>query len=352
MSKHISGIQQVGIGIPDVHQAWKWYRENLAIDVPIFEEAATADLMLPYTGGEPHDRHAILALSMQGGGGFEIWQYTSRTPVGPDFKPQLGDLGIFICKIKSNNIDKAFAHLSSNNATISSSVHSNPQGKKHFFVQDPYGNVFEIEEFEDFYKNDLKPTGGVSGVGVGVSNMDESIVFYSDVFGYSNVVYDETDTFKDLEGVEGGSDRMRRVLLKHPEKRKGAFSEMLGPSSIELFQLVQKQPKKIFEDRFWGDLGYIHLCFDVTDMASLKEECERAGHPFTVDSANSFDMGEAAGHFTYTEDPDGTLIEFVETHKIPILKKIGWYLNLKKRDPKKALPKWMLGSLALNRKKD
>jgi hypothetical protein len=62
-------------------------------------------------------------------------------------------------------------------------------------------------------------------------------------------------------------------------------------------------------------------------------------------------MGEAAGHFTYIEDPDGTLIEFVETHKIPILKKIGWYLNLRKRNPKKALPKWMLSALRFSRVK-
>ena len=63
-------------------------------------------------------------------------------------------------------------------------------------------------------------------------------------------------------------------------------------------------------------------------------------------------MGEAAGHFAYIEDPDGTLIEFVETHKIPILKKIGWYLDLTKRDALKPLPRWMLKSMGLNRKKD
>ena len=53
-------------------------------------------------------------------------------------------------------------------------------------------------------------------------------------------------------------------------------------------------------------------------------------------------MGEAAGHFSYIEDPDGTLIEFVETHKVPILKKIGWYLDLRKRDPNKSLPDWIV----------
>jgi hypothetical protein len=56
-------------------------------------------------------------------------------------------------------------------------------------------------------------------------------------------------------------------------------------------------------------------------------------------------MGEANGHFTYIEDPDGTLIEFVETFRIPILKKFGIYLNLEGRDDSKPLPGWILKCL-------
>jgi hypothetical protein len=41
----------------------------------------------------------------------------------------------------------------------------------------------------------------------------------------------------------------------------------------------------------------------------------------------------------------------VETKKIPILKKLGWYLDLRKRPMEKPLPKWMLKSMGLNRKK-
>ena len=37
--------------------------------------------------------------------------------------------------------------------------------------------------------------------------------------------------------------------------------------------------------------------------------------------------------FTYIEDPDGTLIEFVETHKVPIAKKFGLFVDMIKRDP-------------------
>jgi hypothetical protein len=87
-------------------------------------------------------------------------------------------------------------------------------------------------------------------------------------------------------------------------------------------------------------------------MRHLKQECEEKGFPFTVDSAkksDSFDMGEAAGHFSYIEDPDGTLIEFVETHKVPILKKLGIYVNMKKRDPRKNLPDWLVKGVRFNR---
>ena len=68
-------------------------------------------------------------------------------------------------------------------------------------------------------------------------------------------------------------------------------------------QFSKKTPKKLFHNRYWGDPGFIHLCFDVQGMDALKEECESKGYPFTVDSASSFDMGEAAGRFTYIEDP-------------------------------------------------
>jgi hypothetical protein len=63
-------------------------------------------------------------------------------------------------------------------------------------------------------------------------------------------------------------------------------------------------------------------------------------------------MGEASGHISYIEDPDGTLIEFVETHKIPIVKKIGWYLTIGKNNPEKRLPPWLLKMLKFNRVKD
>jgi hypothetical protein len=92
-------------------------------------------------------------------------------------------------------------------------------------------------------------------------------------------------------------------------------------------------------------------------MSSLEAKCNSMGFPFTVDSSikqdevNTFTMGEASGHFTYIEDCDGTLIEFVETIKIPLIKKLGINLNLNNFKPEKPIPDWMLKALRFGRVK-
>lgn len=352
MEKIISGIQQIGIGIPDVYKATEWYRKHFGMDIKVFEDAATADLMLPYTGGKPHDRTAILTLNMKGGGGFEIWQYTSRTPVAADFDFMMGDLGINCAKIKSIDVPGSYMEMKSAGLEVLSPLEHNPAGDYNFFVRDLYGNIFNVVKGQEFFKKRTPSrTGGVVGAVIGSTNIEKSRELYSDVLGYDELVYDSTGSFNDFKDLPGGEETFRRVLLRHSKPRKGGFSQLFGPTEIELIEVKERTPRKLFENRYWGDLGFIHLCFDVQGMDALKTELEAKGFPFTVDSANSFDMGEAAGRFTYVEDPDGTLIEFVETHKVPIMKKIGWYIDMTKRDPKKNLPNWMISALRFSRMK-
>ena len=351
----ISGIQQLGIGVSNVAEAWKWYRKYLGMDIKVFEESATAALMLPYTGGAPQKRHAVLALNLSGGGGFEIWQYTERVPQPPKFIPALGDLGIFAAKIKSRDVRKTHDYFTSENLKVSP-VTKDPDGRVHFFLTDPYNNIFQIIESDNWFADEKKNTGSVYGVLVGVSDIDKAMKVYSDILGYDKVVFDTKSMFPDLAFLKGGDATFRRVLLKSSKPRLGAVARMFGESEIELVQVEGRTPRKIFEGRFWGDLGFIHLCYDIQGMHALRAGCAERGFPFTVDSASnlgeSFDMGEAAGHFSYIEDPDGTLIEFVETHKVPILKKFGWYLNLRKRNPEKFLPNFIIKALGMNRVKD
>ncbi len=345
----ISGIQQVGVGTVDFRKSWNWFIDMFGIDVKILEDDTVAERMLPYTGGQPHKRHACIAVNLQGGGGFEIWQYSERKPEPIPFAVGIGDLGVFAAKLNCRNVPAFHQEIAAKWEGVSP-VSTLPDGTPCFWVKDLYGNWFQVVQTDYLYLDQHRLTGGMGGTLVGVTDMERSVAFYRDIFGYDTVKYDQTGVFEDWAALPGAGEHYRRVLLTTSHPRVGAFSELMGPDCIELVQALDRGPRKIFEGRYWGDPGFIQICYDVSGMRALGKFCAEKGHPFTVDSCPgdvSFDMGDASGHFTYIEDPDGTLIEFVETHKIPVVKKLGWFIDMKKRDPRKPLPKFLLRMIGL-----
>jgi catechol 2,3-dioxygenase-like lactoylglutathione lyase family enzyme len=354
-SKIISGIQQIGIGVENLEESWAWYRKYFGMDICVFKERAVAEYMLHYTEGVPRERYAVLAMNMQGGGGFEVWQHTGKKPQPPKEQLSIGDLGINICKMKTADLYQSFEFFEKNKLQLISPILQDPVGIKHFFIKDPYGNIFQFLEDSFVFMTDNKMNGGTYGAVIGVSSIEKSLEVYRDILQYETIVYDKTGVFEDFRSLKGGEKQMRRVLLRHSKDRKGAFAPLMGPTQIELVQVLNESRSSVFEGRMWGDPGYIHLCFDVSGFDALRAECEQKGYPFTVDSTitldKPFDMGDAAGNFSYISDPDGTPIEFVETRKVPIMKKLGLYIKLYNRNPEKSLPQWMLKALRFQRVK-
>lgn len=353
--KVICGVQQVGIGVRSVEEAWPWYKDVFGVDIKILGSEGVAERMLPYTGGKPQPRYAILVINLRGGGGFEIWEPKGRELNYIQFQPELGDYGIEVCKVKSRDVRAAYEDMKKKGVNILTTPTPGPDGKEHFFIMDPWNNMFDIETDDYCFYNEDKNTGGNNGATLGVSDMDKSIEFYGAIMDYDKVVYDVTGVFEDLKGVPGGQYKMRRVMLTRSKPIEGPLSQVLGTSHIELIQRLDGEgvpaPRKLYEGRLWGDPGFIHLCFDIRNMEKVRKAAAAHGHEFVCDSGRDFKMGEADGHFTYIEDPDGTLIEFVETFKIPILKKLGIYLHLENRDDSKPLPAWILKCLRFMRSK-
>lgn len=351
---NLVGIQQVGIGTEDMKASWKWYADMFQMNIRILEDDTVAERMLKYTGNRPQKRHACITANLQGGGGFEIWQYSERKPLPIDFDVQIADLGVFAAKIKSHDISAYHAELASKYQGVSQIV-TDPRGLPTFYVRDPNGNIFQVVEDNYMFIDENRYSGGVVGAMIGVSDIDKSMEVYADILGYDHVEYDKTGVFSDWQELRGGTQHYRRVLLSRTKLFSGPFAKMYGNSTLELVQALDRAPRKIFEQpRQWGDPGFIQICFDVINMRALGEHCAAHGHPFTVDSCpndEKFDMGLASGHFTYIEDPDGTLIEFVETHKIPISNRFNICLNLMKRDRSKPLPTFFFKLLKLNRVK-
>lgn len=350
MHHYISGIQQIGVGVKDAVGSMGKYKSLFGMSTLVFDDSSEARLMTQYTGDAVHSRQAILSMNLQGGGGFEIWQFKSRVPSEQPHGVHYGDLGIYAAKLKTHHVEAAHEYIAKNFPELSlTPIKKDPAGHPHFWVKDHNGNWFNIVPATQWFRKSNFSIGGVTGAVIGVSDMDKAIKLYRDVLGISGVVYDVTDTFGD--NPEAKPEKYRRVLLRKHVGGKGAFNKLLGAVEIELVECKEHKPVKLFENRYWGDCGFIHLCFDVLDMNGLKTHAEQAGFTFTVDSKDSFAMENAAGRFCYLEDPDGTLIELVETHKVPILKKLGWYMNLQKRGIHKPLPDWMIRTMGLSKVK-
>ena len=338
---YLSGIQQIGIGVTDADKAMHLYKDLFGMDVLVFDDVAQASLMTQYTGKKAYNRRAILTMNLQGGGGIEIWQFLDRKPIDSN-AVHLGDLGIYAAIIKSTSIEKSHKRLKSIDRISVSDIEICKSGATYFYVNDGI-NLFKIVPQEEWFQKGNHDLGGIIGSVIGVSNMEKSLHFYQEILGIDLILYDYE--------VFENNNKYRKVGLQKLATGKGAFNKLLGNITVELVEVLDKKPNKIYENRFWGDCGFIHLCFDVLDMDALKILSENNGYKFTVDSSNTFAMDNASGRFCYVEDPDGTLIELVETHKVPIFKKLGWFLDLRKRNREKPLPNWMIKMLALSKVK-
>ncbi|MEM6644224.1 MAG: VOC family protein [Bacteroidota bacterium] len=349
----IHGIQHVGVAVPEHEKAWKWYRKYFGLDVPFFNDEANADLMTIYTGDKVISKRAAMVLNLKGGAAMEVICPSTFKARHAEVDHQLGDLGIYIGWLKSPDVAKSLEFMKEGGVELLSDLVKMPNGWDTFYFKDLNGLIYQVVPEERFYTQTALPNGGMAGCSVGVSDMQKAIDFYA-LLGYDKILNDGTDIFDDWKAIPGGDSEMRRVLLSQQNRSGGGFSDLIGATYIELVQDTSGRiPIKIFADRYWGDIGFAHLGFDVRNMSAIGDALEKAGHGFTCDTKNVLSMGESTKvHCTYTEDPDGTLIELIEVYKIPILEKFGIYLNVEKRPYDKPHPSLMLKALKFIRVKD
>ena len=137
---------------------------------------------------------------------------------------------------------------------------------------------------------------GFSHIGIGVSDLDRSIRFYSDVFG-----------FTELYRLDFNDDEVAATM-----EQEGAFrSAMLirDDVRVELLQWVDV-PVSGGGKKPMTELGFTHLSFRVDDVDDLTDAVVAAGgavHPQTLSHVGP-EGAPQAGLLYYT-DPDGTRIE-------------------------------------------
>jgi catechol 2,3-dioxygenase-like lactoylglutathione lyase family enzyme len=143
---------------------------------------------------------------------------------------------------------------------------------------------------------------GVHHTGIIVKNLDKSIYFYHDLLGME--FQNEPSPWfsgEELEkgvGVPGGT--LRQVCL------------MAGDAVVELIEYGNR-PADNDDPIQQNYLGAMHVALRVDDVAATKADLEAKGVQFLSD-VNVVDEGVLAGwRWVYFHDPDGIVVEMVET---------------------------------------
>jgi glyoxylase I family protein len=136
------------------------------------------------------------------------------------------------------------------------------------------------------------PIQAFSHVTIRVADIDRSLAFYRDVFGFDTVF----DVELDGEPLE--------TLTGEPNARGRMVGGLIGGASVELFCVVSDAPAPTA--RSGPALGYTNLSFSVPSLDAAHAQAERDGHtPLPM-----VDIGGVRMFFLL--DPDGTPVEVIE----------------------------------------
>ena len=137
----------------------------------------------------------------------------------------------------------------------------------------------------------------VRHVGVVVTNLDRSLVFYRDLLGLreTRTMHESGDYVDTLLGLRDAS--VVTIKLAAPS----------GETLVEL--LAFGSPKATNVERTFVDPGPTHIAFTVGNLETFVDRLAEAGVRFTAPPQISPD---GCAKVTFCFDPDGTPIELVE----------------------------------------
>jgi catechol 2,3-dioxygenase-like lactoylglutathione lyase family enzyme len=137
--------------------------------------------------------------------------------------------------------------------------------------------------------------------GITVSNLERSLAFWRDVFGFelSHTAHQTGELAREITGVPGGEIKL--AVLKAP-----------GGHKIELLEYLAPPDRKKDVELRPCDVGHIHVALLVDNLEAVLKRIathgwKTAGKPQTVATGPN-----AGKRVVYVRDPDGTTIEFME----------------------------------------
>jgi catechol 2,3-dioxygenase-like lactoylglutathione lyase family enzyme len=152
---------------------------------------------------------------------------------------------------------------------------------------------------------------GVDHIGIGVGNIDDSLRFYKDFLGFSNVIFDYTGSLPGLDKIVGKQNIEARMMMLAHEN----FSPV-AQGMIKLVQLLPpSRPSRPNMKYEWGNICIAEVCMSVQNIEEVYKlaTVEKGFKPVLPPTYALCPPGEEC-KFAYIRDPEGILIEFIEWH--------------------------------------
>ena len=138
-------------------------------------------------------------------------------------------------------------------------------------------------------------------ISVTVSNMERSLAFYCNTLGLKEVEHHrlEGDTISKMAGKPGVIMEVRRLAAP-------------GTPNILLDLQQYVSPHGKLSGAKLGDVAHAHFCFGLPDVWAAYRELSAKGIEF-VSEPVSFDLDWGIVHVVFMKDPDGFIIELVQS---------------------------------------
>jgi catechol 2,3-dioxygenase-like lactoylglutathione lyase family enzyme len=143
----------------------------------------------------------------------------------------------------------------------------------------------------------MEPT--FSHFGICVSDLDRSLHFYCDIFG-----------FEKAESHDIGQEFAR--LMDFPDVVLTSQFIRKGEMAIELLSFTEPAPFGDRERRAVNQLGLTHLSFRVNDLEAVAAQVVELGGAIVETSRTTIDLGDTPLKFVYCTDPDGVRVELMD----------------------------------------
>jgi catechol 2,3-dioxygenase-like lactoylglutathione lyase family enzyme len=140
----------------------------------------------------------------------------------------------------------------------------------------------------------------VHHVGITVSNLERTLLFFEDAFGlHPGMIF----------YIEAGPTTSVALALPQHAQRVALLS--VGDVIFELIEFVP--PRRPEFDGRQDDVGYAYPCFAVDDIDAAYDELTAKGYPINARPIVTNEAPVAGSKFMILKDPDGKNIEIVET---------------------------------------